>query len=169
MPVVVEHDTLAFDIGIEITAFVQSLVQLSDTLVYELRPCRYLPCPIGIETAEDSRITRMFVNSHSFLGNDQQIVIAHEIGFYSVFDSLIIIDIGSPRITAVENNHHSVFHFIANQLDELSQISAFGCGQVVERFFHIHKINEFFSKITCPHDIFYYICTGSTYSVMTFP
>ncbi len=70
----------------------------------------------------------MFVVPHAFLGNDEQVVIAHEIGLYPVFDPLVVIDVGPACVTAVEYDHYDAFHFIANKFDELLQVALFVFG-----------------------------------------
>ena len=70
----------------------------------------------------------MFIVPHTFFGNNEQIVIAHKIGFHSVFDPLVVIDIRSAGITAIKYNHYDIFDFATDKLDELPQITSFMCG-----------------------------------------
>ena len=101
LSVIVEHYALSLDVGIKVSALVERFVQLADAFVDELRTGRYFPGSVGVESTENIRINRMFVVPHAFLGNDEQVVIAHEIGLYPVFDPLVVIDVGPACVTAV--------------------------------------------------------------------
>ena len=56
---------------------------------------------------------------------DQYVVIAHKVGRYAELDALVVIDMGIPGITAVQDNHADILYVPANQIDKLFQVGLF--------------------------------------------
>ena len=59
---------------------------------------------------------------------DQYVVIAHKVGRYAELDALVVIDMGIPGITAVQDNHADILYVPANQIDKLFQVVPFIFG-----------------------------------------
>ena len=53
------------------------------------------------------------------------VVIAHKVGRYAELDALVVIDMGIPGITAVQDNHADILYVPANQIDKLFQVGLF--------------------------------------------
>ena len=56
------------------------------------------------------------------------VVIAHKVGRYAELDALVVIDMGIPGITAVQDNHADILYVPANQIDKLFQVVPFIFG-----------------------------------------
>ena len=77
----------------------------------------------------------------------QQVVVADVKRFHAEVAAFVALDIGISGVTTVKDNHHDVFHLVADQADEFAQVALFALGQEVDRVLHTHKISKKFPEI----------------------
>ena len=77
------------------------MIQFGNTFIDKLRPGLKLVGPAFQKTLPDTGFGSAFPNSQPFFRHDQNIVVAHKIGFYSEVAAFVAFDIGVFCITAV--------------------------------------------------------------------
>ena len=80
------------------------------------------------ESIRNFIIQRIFYRPDWLARQDQYVVIAHKVGRYAELDALVVIDMGIPGITAVQDNHADILYVPANQIDKLFQVVPFIFG-----------------------------------------
>ena len=123
------------------------MIQFGNTFIDKLRPSLKLVGPAFQKTLPNAGLGSTFPNSQPLFSHDQNIVVAHKIGFHAEVPAFVALDVGVPGITTVKNNHHDVFHLVADQADEFAQVALFAFGQEVDRVLHTHKISKKFPEI----------------------
>ena len=81
------------------------------------------------EKSVGNLVVQRILNRPDWLARENQnVIIAHKVGRHAELDALVVIDIGVPGITAVQDNHANVLHVIADKADKLFQVGLFLFG-----------------------------------------
>ena len=99
------------------------------------------------ETVADTGSRGGLPNSQPLFRNDKQVVVTDVKRSHAEVAAFVALDIGISGVTTVKDNHHDVFHLVADQADEFAQVALFALGQEVDRVLHTHKISKKFPEI----------------------
>ena len=106
----------------------QCKVEIVDTVIDKLGLCVKRAVFIFEKLIFDFGIKRVLNRTYVLACQNQYVVITHVVGRHTELHALVIINIGIPGITAVQDNHADILYVPADQIDNLFQVGLFLFG-----------------------------------------